>query len=135
MWTEASAAHELHEHEHATGAAHEAHEEHEEHGHGHHHGHHHDSTIGAALAAGFAFMLIVDKISAARDSAQQGVRVGGSLSESRARGGVQDPVCVWVGVRATAGGAAPSRRALACRCRLSALGLLILRPKCCARFC
>lgn len=59
MWTEASAAHEMHEHEHATGEEHEEHEEH-----GHHHGHHHDSTIGAALAAGFAFMLIVDKISA-----------------------------------------------------------------------
>lgn len=65
MWTEASAAHEKEEHAHAHEREHtdHQHEDHTEHDHGHH-GHHHDSTIGAALAAGFAFMLIVDKISA-----------------------------------------------------------------------
>lgn len=55
----------LKDHEHTEGA-----EEHEstgeqvhDHDHHHHHSHGHHSAIGAALATGFAFMLVVDKLS------------------------------------------------------------------------
>eukprot|EP00037_Helgoeca_nana_P002302 m.32997 g.32997 ORF g.32997 m.32997 type:complete len:347 (+) comp12494_c0_seq1:131-1171(+) len=64
MWL--SAQHEMHAAEVAAHTASATHESHDEHEHEHEHGHHHDHhwQIGAALASGFAFMLLVEKMSA-----------------------------------------------------------------------